>query len=57
MTQSYRLFTTYSKIEDKNKYFQECIENEIVNIVVTAKRNSTMDVSRKTSFRTPIIRY
>jgi len=38
MTQSYRLFTTYSKIEDKNKYFQECIENEIVNIVVTVKR-------------------
>ncbi len=38
MTQAYRIFTIYSKIEEKNKYFQECIEKEMVNVVVTVKQ-------------------
>lgn len=38
MTQSYKIFTTYSKIEEKNKYFQECIKKGIVYVVVTAKQ-------------------
>ncbi len=38
MTQQYKIFTAYTKIEDKNKYFQECVEKEIVNLVATTKR-------------------
>ena len=38
MTKPYKIFTAYTKVEDRNKYFQECIEKEIVNIVATTKQ-------------------
>ncbi len=37
MTQPYKIFTASTKIEDRNKYFQECVDKEIVNVVVTTK--------------------
>ena len=39
MTQSYKTFTSHSTVENRNAYFQECIENETVNVIVVEKQN------------------
>ena len=38
MKQIYKVFKTYSSNEDKSKYYQECVDKEIVNLVVTSKQ-------------------